>query len=129
MFDWRGFVTRRKLFKWYVDKALGAKVTSVEVHFGEHDCYIHIWWLYSSSIIQSYGGYKIAAAKRTGLLRFIQTQEHPTSKAGGNTRRGGARAAADTKASNVAACAHRQTYRAPRCHNRKNLAVGVIERT
>jgi hypothetical protein len=37
-----------------------------------------------------------AAAKRTGFLRYIQTQEHPGSKASGETRRGAPRAAAGT---------------------------------
>ena len=62
-------------------------------------------------------------------MRYRQTQEHPESKANGDSRRGAARVAADTTVTGitVAACACRPACSASRCRNLRSLAVGVMK--
>jgi hypothetical protein len=43
--------------KWHIDNALDAKITARVVHNGERGFHIHILWLYTSSISQSYMGF------------------------------------------------------------------------
>jgi hypothetical protein len=43
--------------KWHIDYTLDAKIAAGEVHNGERGLHIHIVWLYSSSISQSYSGF------------------------------------------------------------------------
>jgi hypothetical protein len=40
--------------KWHIHNALDAKITAGLVHNGERGLYMHILWLYNSSISQSY---------------------------------------------------------------------------
>ena len=55
---------------WHTDNFLDAKITAGLVHNGEIGFYIHILWLYSSSISQSYRGFTGFGGICSGIPRL-----------------------------------------------------------
>jgi hypothetical protein len=56
--------------EWYIDNALDAKIAAGVVHNGEIGFYIHILWLYNSSISQSYRGFTDFGIISSGIPRL-----------------------------------------------------------
>jgi hypothetical protein len=56
--------------KWHIDNALDAKIAADVVHNGERGFHIHISWLYSSSISQSYRGFTDFGGICSGIPRL-----------------------------------------------------------